>query len=339
MMDYAFHVYSNADLGGSGTTSDLSLGTQVDPGATRKVLMVADDDTVLDDEADFFGQTRDSSQQVLAQDFEGLSAGQVVLSSSQYPIANATTGEAGTLYLLRLYSGTDPDNRGDLDGQHYYAADIELNPGDSFALGPSYFIGQVPYADLHGFAINCFAGGTRIETDRGPVPVEALCPGDLVRTLDHGFQPLRWIGSRTVAAKRAFAPVVICRGAMGNARDLIVSQCHRMLISGWRSEALFGTPEVLVTARALVNGDTTYLRPGGTVTYHHLLFDTHQIVFAEGAPAESYHPARAADDIAAGATHREVLALFPELADPVPGPIARPAITDCEAAIWTARAR
>lgn len=340
MTDYAFHVYSNADLGGSGTTSDLSLGTQVNPTAFQKVMMVTDDDPVLDDEADFFGQTHDSSLQVLAQDFEGVSAGQVVLSSSQYPISNETSGETGTLYLLRLFSGTDPENRGDLDGQHYYASDIALNPGDDFVLGPSYFVGQVPYADLHGAAISCFTKDTRIETDRGPVPVQLLQADDLVRTLDHAFQPLRWVGSRAVAAKCALAPVVIRRGALGNIRDLVVSQCHRMLISGWRAETLFGVPEVLVTARALVNGDTIYLRPGGTATYYHLLFDTHQIVFAEGVPTESYHPAQAAADISAGATHREVLALFPELAETGgAGPLVRPAVTDCEAVIWAAGRR
>ena len=46
----------------------------------------------------------------------------------------------------------------------------------------------------------CFTAGTRIRmADGGEARVETLRPGDLVWTLDHGPQPLRWRGSRTVA--------------------------------------------------------------------------------------------------------------------------------------------
>ncbi|MDO7631218.1 MAG: Hint domain-containing protein, partial [Loktanella sp.] len=48
-----------------------------------------------------------------------------------------------------------------------------------------------------------------------------------------------------------------------------------------------GRSEVLVKVRHLINGDTVYQRDGGFVDYFQLLFDDHQIIYAEGIAAES----------------------------------------------------
>ena len=111
----------------------------------------------------------------------------------------------------------------------------------------------------------------------------------------------------------ADAPVVFGRGALGNDEDLVLSQNHRVLLTGPMAEILSGESEVLTTARSLVNGDTIYTRPGGQITYFHLLFDRHQIVFSNGARSESFHPSDA--DIGAFSVdaRAEVLRLFPEL--------------------------
>lgn len=58
----------------------------------------------------------------------------------------------------------------------------------------------------------CFAAGTLIATPGGDRPVEGLLPGDSVTTLDHGPQPLRWIGARRVAGLGADAPVWFAAG-------------------------------------------------------------------------------------------------------------------------------
>lgn len=172
----------------------------------------------------------------------------------------------------------------------------------------------VPVADL---APPCFASGTHVMTSRGPCAVETLRPGDLIRTADHGLQPLLHLVSRVFPACGKFAPVLIRAGALGNARDLRVSQEHRMLIAGWRAELYTGQSEVLVAAKHLVNGRDIVLCEGGQVEYVHLLFDRHQIVFAEGIPTESYLPSHAVRAAEAG-VNREILALFPEL-DPRDG--------------------
>lgn len=174
----------------------------------------------------------------------------------------------------------------------------------------------VPHADL-GATIVCFTTGTMIETDRGPRAIETLAPGDRILTRDDGYQPLRWIGFRKVRAKGDLAPVRFAPGAMGNDRALEVSPLHRMLVSDWRVELMTGEAEALVPARDLVNGRDISRRRGGWVTYVHMLFDRHQIVFAEGAPSESLHPGSCALDALEQAARAEVIALFPDLADDV----------------------
>ena len=66
---------------------------------------------------------------------------------------------------------------------------------------------------------------------------EKLAAGDMVVTMDHGPQPIRWIGS-SKRPDRQLAPILIRKGALGNTRDLRVSPQHRMLLSGWQAEVL-----------------------------------------------------------------------------------------------------
>jgi len=176
-------------------------------------------------------------------------------------------------------------------------------------------IGDVGFENFEevNFSVICFARGTRIETDRGEIAVEDLAAGDLVRTLDNGLQPIRWIGSTTVPARGALAPIEIRAGALGNRETLRVSPQHRMLMQGWRVELLFGEAETLVPAKHLLNDSTIRRIEGGEVEYFHVLFDRHEIVFAEGIPSESFHPGAVGLGGMAEPTREEILALFPHL--------------------------
>lgn len=159
----------------------------------------------------------------------------------------------------------------------------------------------------------CFTPGTLIKTTRGPRMIEQLAVGDMVVTRDHGPQPLRWIGRQSFDAQGVFAPVLITRGAMGNRADIVVSQQHRILVTGWQAQLYMGADEALVAARALVNGNTIRIVEGGTVDYIHLLFDRHEIITASGLHSESYHPAHAASSGENNALP-ELLRMFPDLA-------------------------
>lgn len=164
------------------------------------------------------------------------------------------------------------------------------------------------------YLVLCFARGTLIETPDGPRYVETLRAGDLVNTLDDGPQPLAWAGGERVAGTGPNAPVHIRAGALGNIRDLTVSQNHRMLLRGPEAELLFGMSEVLVAAKHLVDGSAIRIVEQDVVQYFHLLFEKHQIIFAEGCPAESLHLGQEALKTVGAASRDEIVSLFPDLA-------------------------
>ncbi|MFD1344386.1 Hint domain-containing protein [Litorisediminicola beolgyonensis] len=133
-----------------------------------------------------------------------------------------------------------------------------------------------------------FTRGTLITMASGAQRgVEDLRPGDRVLTRDHGPQEIRWIGQSTTRATGAFAPILIRAGALNNANDLLVSPDHRLFIYQRSDRVGAGRAELLVRARHLVNGTTILRQSGGFVDYFQMLFDHHQIIFAEGIAAES----------------------------------------------------
>lgn len=133
-----------------------------------------------------------------------------------------------------------------------------------------------------------FTSGTRITLASGELrPVQELKAGDRILTRDDGPQELRWIGTLTMRAAGEFAPIRIAAGTLNNAGDLTVSPDHRLFIYQRHDHIGAGRPELLVRARHLVNGDTVTPVEGGFVEYFQLLFDSHQIIFAEGISAET----------------------------------------------------
>ncbi|PWK59945.1 Hint domain-containing protein [Roseicyclus mahoneyensis] len=184
--------------------------------------------------------------------------------------------------------------------------------------------------------VPCFTPGTRIRTERGEVPVELLSVGDLVQTRDNGLQPIRWIGQRQVAAIGPHAPVAIEAGVFGNHGRLVVSPQHRVLLTHWMAELMFGEDEVLVAARDLVNDCSVRVIEGGEVTYIHLLFDQHQIIWSEGLQTESFLPGPQVMSDLEDRVRAEVLALFPAIDTATHagyGPAARAALKSYEARV------
>lgn len=159
----------------------------------------------------------------------------------------------------------------------------------------------------------CFAAGTLIETATGPCPVEQIGVGTLVLTAQDGLQPVRWRSSRQFPAWGKFAPVLFQTGAIGNTRPLRLSPQHRIRVSDWRSELWLGQDNVLVPALHFVNGRDVVIDHGGIVDYHHLMFDTHQVIFSEGVATESFHPGEVGLGSLDAATRDEIFAIFPEL--------------------------
>jgi hypothetical protein len=181
----------------------------------------------------------------------------------------------------------------------------------------------------------CFAAGTLILTDRGARPVEGLRAGDGVVTLDRGVQPLRWAGSRVLtgaelAAHPQLRPIRIAAGALGPGlpeRDLTVSPQHRVLLRSEIARRMFGSAEVLAAARHLLGVPGVEVLDPPEVAYFHLLFDHHEIVFANGAPAESLMVDAEAMRALSPEALAEIAAILPDcppLGGRSPLPLARP---------------
>ncbi len=139
-----------------------------------------------------------------------------------------------------------------------------------------------------GSSSTCYVSGSLIRTPRGEVAVEDLAIGDLVVTAAGETRPIRWLGHRTVDCKRhsdpkSVLPVRIAAHAFGQnkpTRDLLVSTGHAICINV--------VDELLVPASALVNGATVAQVEVDEVTYWHVELDSHDILLANGLPAESF---------------------------------------------------
>ncbi len=133
-----------------------------------------------------------------------------------------------------------------------------------------------------------FARGTHITLASGAqIPIEDLKVGDRILTRDAGSQEIRWINETTLRAVGDYAPVVITAGTLFNTRDLVLSPDHRLFIYQREDHLGAGRAEVLVKVRHLINGDSVYQKDGGFVDYFQILFDDHQIIYAEGIAAET----------------------------------------------------
>ncbi len=154
--------------------------------------------------------------------------------------------------------------------------------GDVFALSQDAASGTLVTVESPA----CFCAGTRISTAHGQVAVEALAIGDRVVTASGALRAVRWLGQRRygvafAARNRAVWPVVIGAGALGGGlpwRDLLVSPDHALLLDGH-----------LIAAGHLVNGRSIRQPlPRSEVSYVHVELETHDILLAEGVPAESF---------------------------------------------------
>lgn len=182
----------------------------------------------------------------------------------------------------------------------------------------------------------CFTPGTLIKTDRGEITAENIAPGHRVLTRDNGYQQVVWAGARTLGPKvlrnhPELLPIKLSRGALGPdlpERDTLVSPQHRMLLSNGQIRRWFESDEVLVAAHLLTCFEGIERVSVEEVSYIHFMFEQHEIVLADGAWSESYQP----QDMRAGAMHeahrKELLAIFPALAEEAdePLPAARPEV-------------
>ena len=155
-------------------------------------------------------------------------------------------------------------------------------------------------------AIACYARGTRLAVPDGQALVERLAIGDSVVTASGYVRAVKWIGTRAyagpfLAANPGAQPIRVHAGAIADGipmRDLHVSARHALFIDG-----------LLIPAESLVNGvSVTRCTDWAEVEYFHIELHSHDILLAEGCPAESF-----VDDDSRGMFHNaaEFFATYP----------------------------
>jgi hypothetical protein len=134
----------------------------------------------------------------------------------------------------------------------------------------------------------CYLRGTHVRTPEGERRVEDLKIGDSIVTLSGESKPIKWIGRQRFKKSsecwpKDFEPIRISRFALDDRsphRDLYVSPNHAIYIDG-----------VLIPAKYVVNGlNITQCAPEGldTIDYLHIELFAHDVIYAEGATAETF---------------------------------------------------
>ncbi|TCO69201.1 Hint domain-containing protein [Rhodovulum euryhalinum] len=195
--------------------------------------------------------------------------------------------------------------------------DLEQWYWDHFEGGvsPGFYVYDTDPNSEYSAPVICFEAETLIATPRGPVRAASLAPGMMVETVDHGPQMLLWVGQSVTRGTGQMAPVEFPPGAIGNDRTLVLSQQHRVLHASPMAMLMFDTSEVLVPARSHamlgVAGAAIVERP--VVRYVHLLFERHELVWANGAICESLFLGDVARRALDSEARDEIATHFPEL--------------------------
>jgi len=225
--------------------------------------------------------------------FRYTSAGNIFVNSS-IPTTTAAyfSVDGGNTSLAAYGENSDPS---DFANAQYGTPLSPLTPNDPF---DQYYIAgstiqsltQVDLAQLDVLGFNtytapCYVTGTAIRTLRGDVAVERLRVGDIAITASGGRRPVMWIGRRTLDLARhpnpaEVQPIRVAADAFGAGlpyRDLWLSPGHSVAFEG-----------SLIPVRHLVNGRSVAQIARERVEYWHVELDGHDVLLAEGLPAESY---------------------------------------------------
>ncbi len=155
--------------------------------------------------------------------------------------------------------------------------------GDNFVISPATNGGSSVSILAPGAL--CFLPGTLIRTPDGQTEVERLSAGDRVLTARGQTRPIVWVGSGQVLATRgqrnAATPVIVRKGALAPNvphTDLRVTKGHSFFIDN-----VLIPVEFLVNHRSILWDDRAQ-----EVTVYHIELESHDVLLANGAAAESY---------------------------------------------------
>ncbi|MFV0302131.1 MAG: Hint domain-containing protein [Paracoccus sp. (in: a-proteobacteria)] len=319
----------------------VTIGTTFTVTGAGNPMTLLDDDEILEDNTNGWNgtnwQTRDDSQQTLVGDFGLNHDGDYIWSRAFQTVVDAH-GNVGRIYQIRISEWQPgdpglPDSGANMHTYYAFSGPLQFEPGETFTILTGFDgFGNQPHPEFE--EPFCFGSDTLIDTEAGQIPAGCLTVGMQVRTRDHGWQPVRWIGRRSMtpaemAAAPNLRPIRIRAGALGAGlptSDVLVSPQHRVLVRSSIAQRLFGTQEVLVAAKQLLALEGIEVAQDvAEVTYVHFMFDAHQIVFANGAEMESFYAGQQALRGVGESCRAELCEIFPELGDATSRP-ARPLV-------------
>ena len=186
----------------------------------------------------------------------------------------------------------------------------------------------VAYSDLYdGFPSQftgavCYGAGTKLRTIQGEIAIENLGVGDLLWTNDAGYQPIVWIGKRTLSAaelvqKPHLRAIRVSAHALGQnqpGRDLILSPQHRLCLSSNIVERITGEHQALISAKDLLDLDgVDVVESDAPITYYHVMTPEHQLIMAHGCLGKTLFTGPQALRMVPAESRRELHALLPDI--------------------------
>lgn len=302
-MPFTFYAEDNEFAASTGDNVNSGNGTSTfdyPPTSTKNLVITSQSD---DDDARLF-----DLGDVYTLSFQG--NGGTTIENATVIRSDPLSGNEGAI----VFEGLNP--QGELV-QVVWSPNFDLESWyfSNFSQGQSPgFYTSDRNAEEYRFA--CFASGTLIDTVEGPKRVEDLKPGDLVPTRDGGAEPVLWVAASTVPGLGRAAPVTVGAGTLGAERPIELSPQHRLLINDPRCETCFGVSEVFVAAGHLVDGVQIKRQNRKLVTYHHILFENHEVISAHGVQSESLLLGDDMRGVMSGAAHDDFEAVmggrFPE---------------------------
>ncbi len=245
---------------------------------------------VLDDDATFNDMTGDANQ-VVAPASTIFLDNTPVGSRHKFDVTPNNGDPNFTVYVV-FENTTTNDDFSPINTLNYaLVSQTPLIAGLKYSISAQSGDGTVDYSSFKKLLL-CFGGGTRIETDRGSIAVEDLNAGDMVWTVDHGFQPIKWINKTFHSWSKEpdkQKPILFQAGSLGAGlphNDLIVSPQHRMLFPDTIEElGLLGPAKAMTCLKGVrqMNGCRQ-------IVYYHLMLKQHEVIMAEGTLTESFYP-------------------------------------------------
>lgn len=149
-------------------------------------------------------------------------------------------------------------------------------------------------------AFCAFSRGSILETDKGPMAIEDLLPGDKVVDIDGNVQTLLWKGSTTLNPASAHSQrhnlhlTRLMADSFGMQRPtscMVAGPSARLLHTPVHLRAVAGNNRILTPVQEFVDGmNVIETSPPTPVELFHICLKRHTVIHVGGLDFESFHP-------------------------------------------------